>query len=236
MMIRQLLWLFSGCLAACACQASDPPVFDVNFVVLTNRAEAIARATPEQMRREVDILNTYFVGADGKNPVRFNFKNVTYAYKLGVCSSLLEMGDYAREYDSFDFKARYEACGDSRLVDRGAINFYVYDGFSNQNGFADITSHGHNNGDRPFVVIDWERLDHQTQSPEEHEMGHAFGLSHVCAPGAKTTTSTNIMASYDCGLGSGGRRDIPFNVEQVNTIRTFADRFAASLTPNQAAR
>jgi hypothetical protein len=231
--IRQYLWLFAGWLVTCACQASEPPVFDVNFVVLTQRPEAITRATPEQMRREVDILNTYFIGEDGKNPARFRFKNVIYAHQLlgNVCGSLLEMGDYAREYDPLDFEKRYDACADNRLVDPGAINFYVYDSYSKGNGFGDITSHGDNHADHPFVLIDWERLDHRTQSPEEHEMGHVFGLSHICVPGAKIDTSTNIMASVDCGLGSGGLRNIPFNAEQLNTIRVFATRIAASLGP-----
>lgn len=228
----RLRWLlFAGWLAASACQAGEPPVFDVHFVVLTKRAEALARATPEQMRREVDILNTYFVGEDGRNPVRFRFKNVVYAHQLGdtACARLLEMGDRAREYDHLDFKARYDACGDGRVVDPGAINFYVYDSYRAGKGFADITSHGHNRGGRPFLLIDWERLDHRLQSPEEHEMGHAFGLPHVCAPGARLETATNIMASHDCGLGSGGRRNLPFNAEQLATIRKHAARIASRL-------
>lgn len=231
MIVRRLLWLFAGCLAVSTCQAGNLQIFDVNFVVLTKRAEAMARATPEQMRREADILNTYFIGEDGKNPVRFHFKNVVYAQQLGetVCGDLLEMGDIAKVYDHLDFKARYDACGDRRLVDPGAINFYVYDSYKTRYGFADVTSHGHNHGGRPFLLIDWERLDHRLQSPEEHEMGHAFGLPHVCAPGAKLDTSTNIMASHDCGRGSGGRRDIPFNAEQLETIRKHAARIAAKL-------
>jgi hypothetical protein len=240
MTIRKLFWVVVGWYVAFACQASEPPVFDVNFVVLTQRPEAIARATPEQMRREVNILNTYFIGEDGRNPARFRFKNITYAHQLrgNMCGSLLEMGDYAREYNHLDFKARYDACDDNRLVDPNAINFYVYDSYKNRHGFGDIDSHGHNHGDHPFVLIDWERLDHRTQSPEEHEMGHAFGLPHVCVPSAKLETSTNIMASHDCGRGSGGRRNIPFNAEQLDTIRKFAARIAANLNrkPNPMAR
>lgn len=229
--MRTGLWLLAGWLAASACQAGEPPVFDVNFVVLTRRAEALTRATPEQMRREVDILNTYFVGEGGKIPARFRYKTMVYAHRLAGtdCKRLLEMGDTAREYDHLDFKARYDACGDVRLVDPAAINFYVYDSYRAGSGFADVTSHGHNHGGRPFLLIDWERLGHRLQSPEEHEMGHAFGLPHVCAPGAKTETATNIMASHDCGLGSGGRRNLPFDAEQLETIRKHAARIIVKL-------
>ncbi len=93
----------------------------------------------------------------------------------------------------------FNACDDPR-----AINVYVYDSYAERGGFADVTSHGRRNSNRPYLLLDWERLGHKVQGAEEHEMGHAFGLEHVCAPGAKPKTSTNIMASADCGLGSGG--------------------------------
>ena len=57
---------------------------------------------------------------------------------------------------------------------------------------------------------------------EEDEMGHAFGLEHVCAPGATVKTPTNIMASADCKKGSGGLRNIGFDSEQAGTVRQYA--------------
>lgn len=231
MRIRLLILLSLLCLTACTSQATDPTVFDVNLVVLTKRPEALQRATPDQMRREVDILNTYFVGADGVNPVRFRFKNLTYAHEIagGGCPSLSAMGDLPREYDHRQFKTQFDDCRDGRLVDPGAINFYVYDSYSDSKSFGDRTSHGHNHGDRPFLLLDWERIGHRIQSPEEHEMGHAFGLAHVCAVGADQGTSTNIMASRECGLGSGGRRDVGFDAEQLRIIKKRAEKIDANL-------
>ena len=108
------------------------------------------------------------------------------------------------------------------MADPNAINIYIFDSYSNRKAFADRDSHGKNNRNRPFVALDWERLNHQTQSPEEHEMGHVFGLSHVCVEGATIDTATNIMASQDCGRGSGGRRNIGFNEEQLSIIQQKA--------------
>jgi hypothetical protein len=60
-------------------------------------------------------------------------------------------------------------------------------------------------------------------------MGHAFGLGHECVPGARRTTSTNIMASADCGKGSGGLRDIGFNATQVKIILDYASKIKNQL-------
>jgi hypothetical protein len=213
------------------CNAANTPIFDVSFAVITKRAEALARATPEQMRREVDILNTYFVGANGIQPVLFRFKSLVYAHEIpaGTCSALVELGDLAWEYDYADLVARHAACEDTRAADRHAINIYVYDGYSADDGFDDIDSHGVYNRGRPIILLDWERLNHSVQSPEEHEMGHVFGLDHVCAPDAGYYTPTNIMTSYYCGLGGNGLRNLGFDSTQLSTIQNYASRLAASL-------
>lgn len=201
------------------------PLIDVHFAVLTSRPEALARATDAQMRREVDILNTYFKGADGSKPVRFRFKDLVYANQLPatVCAPLVALGDLNQTYSYTTLMAAYNLCTDSRLVDPQAINVYVYDSYARDGGDDDITSHGIHNSGHPLVLFDWERLDHTTQSPEEHEFGHVFGLSHVCVPGATINSSTNIMASTENCNGSGGLRNIGFNASQLSTIKTYAN-------------
>lgn len=107
----------------------------------------------------------------------------------------------------------------TRLVDPKAINFYVYDSYGTSYGDNDISSHGIHNLGHPLVLIDYERLNHTTQSPEEHEFGHAFGLGHVCVPGATLNSDTNIMASIDNCNGSGGRRKLLLRTShQLSTI------------------
>jgi len=89
-------------------------------------------------------------------------------------------------------------CNDEAVKSRSHINVYIVDSYSAERGFAHQDGHGRRNSNRPYVLLDWERVISGYQSPLEHEMGHAFGLGHVCEPGATVKTSTNIMASADC--------------------------------------
>lgn len=126
-----LIWL--GTLVPRALAAVQP-VVDVHFAVLTSRAPALQRATVAQMQREVDILNTYFKGADDSKPVLFHFKDVVYAQDLpaSACPSMVALGDLNQEYDYATLMAAYRGCSDARVVDPKAINFYVYDSQSAQ--------------------------------------------------------------------------------------------------------
>lgn len=212
------------------CADQTLPVFDLHLVVLTRHADAQRIATLEQLRREVDILNSHFVTASRQPIVRFRFKSAALhaAVKDSPCQ-FVALGDAARPLDGDQAAALFNACDDRHVRDPQAINIYVVDSFAAATGFADTTGHGRRNANRPFLMLDWQRLNHGAQSPEEHEMGHAFGLAHECVPGATPATSTNIMASAECGQGSGGRRDIGFNAQQVSTILLQARRIAERL-------
>ncbi len=205
--------------------------FAVHFTVLTNNASATAKATRAQMKKEVAILNDFFVSESRDKIVSFTFKSTSlYADIQNSSCDLVQMSNDGQAYDSDEWEAAIDACSDPNVVDPQAINFFIYDNYAG--GYSDITSRGRLNSYHPYVLIDWERLDHTTQSPEEHEMGHAFGLNHVCHPTATGATSTNIMATggdypdangntVDCP-GSGGLRDSGFNPSQVDIIVTNA--------------
>lgn len=226
LLLSLILALF--CSTACSEITDDselnPPVFDIHFVVMTQRDGIENKTSVQQLQREVDILNEYFVGANGVHPVKFRYKGQRTIRELNdsSCMEFLRLGDTAAEFDWDRWTDMFNSCSDPRVVDPNAINFYVYDAYSREEGFKDRTSRGRNNGSRPFIFLDWERLNHQTQSPEEHEMGHVFGLAHVCAEGATLDTPTNIMASHDCGKGSGGRRNIGFDEGQLKIIQQKA--------------
>ncbi len=66
-------------LPATATAADDGalPVFDLHFAVVSGNPGPTAAATLEQLRREVDILNTYFVALDRSPIVRFRFKSAS---------------------------------------------------------------------------------------------------------------------------------------------------------------
>ena len=205
--------------------------FYVNFVVLSNKPEVSNSVDVEVVKKEIDILNDYFVSEQRGPLVRFRFKSFrTYDDLKNSECEFIKLGDFTGTYNSGYWQELFNACKDPRVVDPTAINFYIYDSYSPKRGFADKTSHGKNNHDRPYIILDWERLSHQIQSPEEHEMGHAFGLGHVCLPGAKLDTSTNIMTSKECGKGSGGKRDVGFDPRQSSIILRNAEEIAGKLS------
>jgi hypothetical protein len=142
---------------------------------------------------------------------------------------MLEAGDSTAPYSNDGVTKAFNACDVAKIRDRGAINIYIYDSHSAKAGFGDQTSHGIRNSNRPFVLIDWQRLGSSLQNAEPHEMGHAFGLGHVGIPGAAGQTSTNIMASVSEDFGSGGQRDLGFSESQAAVILYHAQRTYARL-------
>lgn len=227
----QLVLLFF-CFACQRDVKEDVPVFDIHFAVLTERAEELRNADIGLFEKEVAILNRYFVSAGKREIVRFRYKSgVAYDQVKGSnCLFVKEIVDAEAYHDAKRLKELYNECNDRKVRDPAAINFYIYDAYSPRNGFSDKTSRGYNNSSRPFLMLDWERIGHAVQSPEEHEMGHAFGLEHVCEQVASSASHTNIMASAggDCE-GSGGLRDIGFTEQQIAVILRHARKISQNL-------
>ena len=211
-------------------RAGEILVYDLHFCIITANPTAHARATAEQLKKEVEILNQYFRSESRDRLVYFRFKSASgwnEVKHLGC--PLVSWGDVQT---ADDYAQLFNECTHPQVRDPNAINFYVYD----EGG--GINSRGRRNSNRPLVLLDWARLNHTTQSPEEHEMGHAFGLLHVCVPGATIQTPTNIMASTENCEGSGGLRTIGFNQEQLAIIFNYApliqERIAGPLSADGA--
>jgi hypothetical protein len=205
-------------------------VIPIHFCVLTRNPQAHRVATPTQCHKECDILNGCFRTLDGKLLVRFEFKGCAGYQEIGNARNpLLAFGDSTKGYGGFT--DAFNTCKDHRLRDPRAVNFYIIDRWSLQEGFKDSTSSGARNSNRPFVLIDWQRLNKTGQNAEGHEMGHAFGLVHVGVPDAKRNSSTNIMTSCGEQFGNGGQRDLGFTPTQAAMILYHAkhihDRFQA---------
>jgi hypothetical protein len=207
-------------------------IMDVHICVITKNPSAHARATLNQVLKEVDILNMYFRTVDHRALVDFRFKSVDFYEDVkDLNCQFVALGDSKAPYSSNGWAAVFNACPHTQVRDPHAINFFIYDSYVEGSGFDDITSHGKRNSNRPYVLIDWERLDHRVQSPEEHEMGHAFGLGHVCHVGATINSDTNIMASSANCNGSGGKRNIGFGETQEATIRYYTELISNRLSP-----
>jgi hypothetical protein len=204
----------SGLMALSTATAAELLTFDVHFCVITSNKAAHAKATLAQLNKEVDILNQYFVSESRAPLVRFRFKSAHFWHDVAALDcALVKMGDTKL---STGYLQAFNQCQHPQVRDPNAINFYVYD------ETPGVNSHGRRNSNRPFVMVDWARLNHAEQSAEEHEMGHAFGLGHMCVPGARGNTPTNIMASHEDCQGSGGLRNIGFNAVQVSNILHYA--------------
>lgn len=219
--------------AACQSTKDGTPVgpagplktFPLHFCVLTRNPAAHRVATEAQCRKECDILNATFRTRDGRQLVRFEFKGFSaYADIKGSASTLLRIGDSTQPFDTEAMARDFNNCKDPRVRDPKAINVYVYDAYNPRAKFADLTSHGKRNSNRPYVLLDWERLDNKVQNAEAHEMGHAFGLEHVGVPNAKGTTPSNIMTSAEEDFGSGGLRNLGFTDAQAAVILFHAQR------------
>lgn len=232
--LRKCLYILLLCsgLTGCGSAVKDDTPFDVHFITLTENPEA--QVELDQLRGEVDILNRYFRSKNGSSLPRFRFKGAVYARDVRdtSCKDLVNLGGAAEAYRGSRWSRLINECHDDRFRDPGAINFYIYDSWSEKHGFDDTVSHGRFNDGNPYVLIDWERLGHTDQSPEEHEMGHAFGLKHICVEGAKRYSDTNIMASAECGKGSGGKRNVGFDASQVDRIWKSANAIRKNFKPN----
>lgn len=198
--------------------------FPVQVVMLTQSKKALEQIDERRILASIEQLNANFRTLEGEVLVKFSpvvFRR--HADAQDSRCALLKLGDLDAPYHGETVARWVNECNDEAVKSRSHINVYIVDSYSAERGFAHQDGHGRRNSNRPYVLLDWERVISGYQSPLEHEMGHAFGLGHVCEPGATVKTSTNIMASADCKKGSGGLRDLGFTADQADTIRKYAE-------------
>ena len=205
--------------------------FGVHLCVISNNPGVRARTRSAQLRKQVDILNRYFVTLKREKIIRFTFRGATaYAQAKKLYPEFVALGDSKADFPQWRsrFATLYEECPHEAVRDRHAVNVYIYDNYCPRVGFKATTCRGVWHGNHPYNLIDWERLDH-VSAAQEHEMGHAFGIhEHVAVPGATSRSSTNIMCGID-DFGHIGRRDLGFTDAQRATILHWAKHTAERL-------
>ncbi len=232
MSMKKTLLMITGTLLCVSCTTNPPqqkpvlpeepannrPVVPVTFVFTTNHLAATPFDNLAQMRKEVSILNKYYLDDQG-NKI-FNFKLNRYISYQDFSKLHCELDNeinQPRPISIGAIPASVNVCFPKRTA-RKEVIIFIYDAYSKNLEFDDVTSRTFRNNGKPFILLDWHRLNYNIQAGSIHEMGHAFGLKHVCAPNATKTTPTNIMASAECKLGSGGLRNLGFAPSQLQTI------------------
>ena len=197
------------------------PIVKVNFVFATNHSAATKYDHAEQMKKELSILNQYFV--DEQEQKIFDFKlnkYLTYDTFNNKNCKLSQILEQPKTIEHSTLISAFNMCFYSQPQKSGLpeVYLFIFDAYAPDAGFKSTTSWGFSNAGKPLILIDWERLNYNIQAAVPHEMGHAFGLRHVCIKNAKTRDNTNIMASRGNCDGSGGLRNQGFNQEQVKII------------------
>lgn len=197
--------------------ASARPDIFVNFVFATSTPEAQKYNNEQQMHKEIEILNQYFVTEDHQPIFKFVFKRfISYQDFQQMDCELSKVLEQRQNIEHLQVTEAFNQCFTAQANE---VYFFIYDAYSDKQALKSTTSWGFNNASHPFILIDWERLNYNIQAAEPHEMGHAFGLRHVCEPGTTPRDATNIMASAGNGCkGSGGKRNKGFTDQQLETI------------------
>lgn len=228
--------------------------FPVNFVVVTDNGSANTLTTLSAMENIITTLNTYFAAEDcraannKKSLVSFELESYLPYAKAKLRGSLLftQLSAVAT-YDGDVINDYFNEEGDHLIRNPNAINVYIYDsGLDGDNG-DDKTGHGRYNKGRPYILLDYARINTREQAAEEHEMGHAFGLEHICnSMITEGNQSSNIMTTsgkyppsgglvptretyLTCKGFSAGLRDIGFSPEQARIVLEKAVSIHAKL-------
>lgn len=201
------------------------PIVKVNFVFATTTEKAQKLNHKDAMQKQIEKLNTYFKSSDQKQIFEFklnSFTNLDQTKKQNC--AFFKLINRPASIDPKQVMQSFNQCFEP---EKGTVHYIVFDGYSEKNKFNSITSWGFNNQNHPFVLIDWYQLRPSNQTTNAHEMGHAFGLTHVCEPNIRPSADSNIMTSSRCSGGSSGQQNQGFDQKQLETITKYYQKLIA---------
>lgn len=225
----------------------------------------------KNLREMVRILNERFVSRDGSQFIRFKFAGMTkyedaILAKPKKCRDLVENGQNTvnvKPKNNVFFIDLFNNCVNAKnqnplIADKSAVNVFIFDAKAPGTTASDYaTSTGSFNSAQPTVRIDYARVykrgEWDRYAVFEHEMGHAFNLTHVCVdidangdnkPDGNKLTPTNIMTStnswpdcIDCYEKTAfmGNRRVGFSDKQIGIILDASKqmRFVRYITTNK---
>ncbi len=180
---------------------------------------------PQDLGREIELLNSNFYAANRDQLVRFRLKSVTewndivaagmtgddlvqYITDDAHCYGDVDCdGDGTNDNYGTEINDAFNATPNNILRDHDAVNFYIYNSRFLDPDTANY-GHGRRNGNSPYILIDYDRFDvpEPEYRPVDHEMGHAFGLGHTCSEAVTSNSITsNLMNSSGyCGSACSG--------------------------------
>ncbi len=172
--MKKTLLVITGTLLCVSCTTRPPlplgetpkvstdgrPIIPVTFVFTTNSPEATKFDNYQQMRKEIKILNKYYV--DDKNNKIFKFKlhrYIPYEEFSKLHCDLKQQINQPYPITIETIPASVNTCFPKRTASKEVIVF-IYDAYSTKWKFEDVTSRAFRNNGKPFILLDWNRLNY----------------------------------------------------------------------------
>ena len=172
--MKKILLVITGSLLCVSCTTRPPilpskevpkvsidgrPIVPVTFVFTTDSPEAVKFDNYQQMRKEIKILNKYYV--DDKNNKIFKFKlnrYISYEEFSKLHCDLKQQINQPYPISLETIPASIKTCFPKRTASKEVIIF-IYDAYSPKWKFEDVTSRAFRNNGEPFVLLDWNRFE-----------------------------------------------------------------------------
>jgi hypothetical protein len=208
-----------------------PAEIDIHFVVMTEKLQGPTgslgadkktrrpEAVAERFKSHVDKLNTEFRSQTGEQLVNFRLRSALQYLEVkdADCDAMKQAAA------GKPFMHLVGKCKDPRIRAPKAVNVYIY-APPDDSGDGSISSYGGHNSNGPYALIHWKS--YHDFNKLWHELGHAFGLPHVCSSPRPEGAHWNIMATPDACKKSGPVvTGFHFDEKQTATVKAHTEKY-----------